>query len=393
MRKKEIGKDNNKDNNTVVVITSGLDLDAPNFLQNIIKILLSAFSGKIYVIISGVPFSKKCFNERVHIKQIMHENETGKPRNSGSRIVKNIVTQLKISYVLAKERKAEAYIFFLAQSLTLPILTLKLMRRKVILALGASCSELAESKKDRLLLFLKIEEKISYKLSNHIIVYSPNLTKEWNLEKYRNKIHIAHEHFLDFDKLTIKKKIDERENLIGYVGRLSEEKGVLNFVKAIPEILKERDDLKFLIGGDGQLRDEIEKCLEAENLDNKAKLSGWIPHDKLPDCLNELKLVVLPSYTEGLPNIMLEAMACGTPVLATPVGAILDVIKDGETGFIMENNSPECVAENVIMVLEHSNIDIIVKNARLLVEREFTYETAVDRYRKILENLGVKNHE
>ena len=85
---------------------------------------------------------------------------------------------------------------------------------------------------------------------------------------------------------------------------------------------------------------------------------------------------------------MLEAMACGTPVLATPFGAIPDVIKDEETGFIMGNNSPKYVAEKVIRVLNDSNLDIIVKNARLLVEREFTYEAAVERYRKILKELS-----
>ena len=113
----------------------------------------------------------------------------------------------------------------------------------------------------------------------------------------------------------------------------------------------------------------------------------WIPHDKLPDFLNELKLVVLPSYTEGLPNLMIEAMACGTLVLATPVGAIPDVINDGETGFIMENNSPECIAENAIRALEHPNLEEVVKNARELVEREFMYDAAVERYKKILENI------
>ena len=80
-------------------------------------------------------------------------------------------------------------------------------------------------------------------------------------------------------------------------------------------------------------------------------------------------------------------MGCGTPVLATPVGSIPDVIKDDETGFIMKDNSPECIARNVIRALEHPNLDEIVKNARALVEREFTYEAAVERYRKILENI------
>ena len=125
-----------------------------------------------------------------------------------------------------------------------------------------------------------------------------------------------------------------------------------------------------------------------ENLNNKVELTRWIPHDELPDYLNELKLLILPSYTEGLPNIMLEAMACGTPVLATPVGAIPDVITDGETGFILENNSPECIAENVMRALNHHDLEKIVKNARELVEKEFTYEAAVKRYRAILKELS-----
>ncbi|NQE05809.1 D-inositol-3-phosphate glycosyltransferase [ANME-1 cluster archaeon GoMg1] len=80
-------------------------------------------------------------------------------------------------------------------------------------------------------------------------------------------------------------------------------------------------------------------------------------------------------------------MGCGTPVLATPVGAIPDIIKDGETGFVMENNLPECIAKNVMRALEHPNPERIGENARVLVEREFTYEVAVERYRKILEEL------
>ena len=80
-------------------------------------------------------------------------------------------------------------------------------------------------------------------------------------------------------------------------------------------------------------------------------------------------------------------MACGTPVLATPVGGVPDVIKDDETGFIIEDNSPECIAENVERALNSPDLDKIVKNARELVEKEFTYEAAVERYREILENI------
>ena len=150
-------------------------------------------------------------------------------------------------------------------------------------------------------------------------------------------------------------------------------------------VVETRDEAKFLIGCDGQLRGQVEE--DANKLNNKAKFVGWIPHDELPEYLNVLKLLVLPSYTEGLPNIMLEAMACGTPVLATPVGGVPDVINDGETGFIMEDNSPASIAENVIRALNPPDFEEIAQNARALVEREFTYEKAVERYRNILDSL------
>ena len=312
---------------------------------------------------------------------------TGK--NVFTRIIKYIYMQFKISYILIKISNNVDLLFFTlaGESLILPIVTARLLRKRVVIVMAASDIQFLKLSNDVFSEPMEILSKINYTLSNRIVLYSERLIKEWNLEKYKDKICIAHEHFLDFDKFKMKKRFGERDNLVGYIGRLSEEKGTLNVVKAIPEISKEKDDLEFLIGGGGQLCDKIKKYLDENNLNDKVNLAGWIPHDKLPDYLNELKLVVLPSYTEGLPNIMLEAMACGTPVLTTPVGAIPDIITDGETGFIMGNNSPACIAENVVRALEHPDMVRIVENAKELVEREFTYEAAVARHREILKEL------
>jgi len=103
-----------------------------------------------------------------------------------------------------------------------------------------------------------------------------------------------------------------------------------------------------------------------------------------------MKLLVVPSYVEGLPNIVLESMACGTPVLATPVGGIPDVIRDRETGFIMEDNSPECIAKNVERALNHPALEQITINARALIEKEYSYEASVERYRNMLRSLRPK---
>ena len=72
------------------------------------------------------------------------------------------------------------------------------------------------------------------------------------------------------------------------------------------------------------------------------------------------------------------------------VGAIPDIIKDGETGFIMEDNSSECIAENVIRALNYLNLEQISINVRDLIEEEFTYEKAVEKYREILAEFKPK---
>ncbi|MFC1871164.1 glycosyltransferase family 4 protein [Chloroflexota bacterium] len=225
-------------------------------------------------------------------------------------------------------------------------------------------------------------------MAERIVIDSERLISGSGTERYRGKVIVAGDRrFIDSDIFKEKKPLIERGNLIGYVGRLSYEKGVMSLVRAIPSILKQRQDLEFLIGGDGPLLGEIKNEVAVLELDNKVELSGWIPHDKLADYLNELKLFVLPSSTEGLPNIVLEAMACGTPVLVTSVGALPEIIKDKETGFIMKDNSPESIANGIMKALSYSHLGKVADNARTLVENKYTFYIALERYRDILVSL------
>jgi len=314
-------------------------------------------------------------------------------RRLSRRAAKYVAAQLKMSYHLARIASAvDVVIFFIGGSgLLLPMLTAKLRGKKTILVTAASGAAVSRKIYERSLggvggLFVgaivSALERMNYRLCDKIVVYSPVLIQEFGLERHGHKICIAHRHFVDLDRFRVQKRLNERDNLVGYVGRLSQEKGILNLLEAVPKVAETRDGTAFLIAGNGQLRAKVEKC--AAQLGNKVRFVGWIPHDELPQHLNNLRLLVLPSYTEGLPNIMLEAMACGTPVLATPVGAVPDIIKDGETGFIMEDNSAECIADNIARALGHPRLQEIADKARALVEKEFNFEKAVERYRRIV---------
>jgi len=80
-------------------------------------------------------------------------------------------------------------------------------------------------------------------------------------------------------------------------------------------------------------------------------------------------------------------MTCCTPILATPVGAIPDIIKDGETGFIMKNNFPACIAANILRALEDPNLEKIAMNAKKIVDKEFTFNNTVYQWKKILNEI------
>jgi Glycosyltransferase len=227
-------------------------------------------------------------------------------------------------------------------------------------------------------------ERLSFRFSDKLIVLDESLIDQANLSRYRKKTVLAHRHFVDFDEFQMKDDVEQRANVVSYVGRLHEEKGVLNLARAIPKVLAKRHDVKFVIVGEGQLEGELRSYVATHALSQNVTFAGWIPHDELREYLVKSKLLVLPSYPEGLPHAMLEAMACGTPVLATPVGAVPEVIHDKETGFLVPDNSPDQLAESILSALVYPYLSRIAGKAQILVQREFRYESVLKMWRDVI---------
>lgn len=366
------------------------------FVYNLVEIL-EPICEKVYVVTSNIP-KDRTFSEKIKIQDLktaLHFRDTIHPMwwSTLLQFLKVIIIQLKMCWILTKiSKEIDIVIFYVGgANLFPPVLMAKILRKKVITsAIGLGSLSYSKTHNKRLFsmdaaisTILNILESANFSLSDRILVESANVIDFLGLDKYRQKLAVSGV-YIDTNLFQIKKELRERKTLVGYVGRLSLEKGVMNFVKAMPLILEKFNNVEFLIGGGGTLQSKIRDEMRKNNLSQNVKQTGWIPDNEIVDYFNELKLFILPSYSEGLPHTVLKVMACGTPVLATPVGGIPDVIKDGETGFIMENNSPKCIAENVIMALKHPNLDEIAKNARKMIEKEYTYEVVVENYRNFL---------
>ena len=346
----------------IVTIGKGAPSRVPQ-LYKLRKILSSIFGEMFTIIVSGTTTSFSA---------------TPKAATSIPAIfLADFIECLHILSGLTKNVRTGDFImmFGVASVFQIPIiLVARIKRAKVLLFYGGAT--------------LSIRSHILLSLVNKIIVESPNVSQFFGIHtRYKKKVVDRGHLFFDAPLFKPWKRYSEREKIVGYVGVLMHVKGVMNLIRAVPIVLQHIHDVNFIVIGEGDLKGRVEGLVKDADLYKYVTMTGWISYRELPPFLNKRKLLVLPSYTEGLPSIIIEAMACGTPVLATPVGGIPDIIKDGETGFIMENNSPECIAENIVRALEHPMLEEIVKNARLLVEREFTYEATLERYRKIVEEL------
>lgn len=369
-----------------------------NFLE-----IVDPISNKLYLITSNFPQKKKYQNiEYMDLKLALHQRNkfSKKWLSLFIQIFKIYYIQLKMCWVSLKLfRKFNISLFYVGGSnLFFPILISYILRKKIIyFAIGSaskgyklSYNEGFFSKGGLIADLLNIFERMNFALSDSIIVESENVIKFLKLEKYERKVSALGARFIKIDEFNIKRKYQDRKDIIGYIGRLEEAKGVKNVLKAFKIISNNNPNINLFIGGDGPLYNDIQYYIKKNGLFGKVFLKGWIPHNEVADYLNRLKIFILPSTSEGLPTVILEAMACGTIVVSTPVGGVPDLIKDNDTGFILEDNSPELISLTILKVLDNPNCDKIIMNARKLIVNNYSYKSAIQRYKKLFIEKGKK---
>jgi glycosyltransferase involved in cell wall biosynthesis len=189
---------------------------------------------------------------------------------------------------------------------------------------------------------------------------------------------------LDKQKMREKYGFAQDEKIILYVGRFSVEKGLDLLLKSFKEVNEKDPKTKLVLLGDGLEEDKLKEMVKDLAIRNVTFMQP-AAHDVIPEIMNCADVFALSSFQEGLPTVVLEALACGKPVVATDVGDVRKVVKDGETGYLVKDRNVQEFVKGLIKVIDNVEIDY-VKNCQNMANR-YSWARIVDEIISVYKQL------
>lgn len=191
----------------------------------------------------------------------------------------------------------------------------------------------------------------------------------------------------------IRQKYGFEGTIILFVGAISLLKGVHVLLESINNILKSYSDLYLVFIGEVHSNDaeDVTDFIKKNNITNNVLFMGHIPHDELPYFYSSADIFVTPSFSEGMPTALLEAMACGLPCIGTNVGGTKEVIEEMKTGLLVEAGNSEQLAEGIKLLLTDDKLRRkLGDNARRKIIEKYSWEKVTDQienlYREVMED-------
>lgn len=191
---------------------------------------------------------------------------------------------------------------------------------------------------------------------------------------------------IDIQKKRQELGISHKSKIIGMVGHVDKGKGHEFLLDAVPQVITEVPDTKFVIIGDGKLSSKIKQKISKNNLNTSVFMLGT--RDDVTELYPIMDIFVLPTLWEGLPRVIPEAMAMGLPIVTTPVDGIPEAITDRINGLFVPPRDPKSLAEALIYLLKNpERARELGREAKKRVDPDFSADKMVDDIQKIYKNL------
>lgn len=146
--------------------------------------------------------------------------------------------------------------------------------------------------------------------------------------------------------------IDPRSRTLVCVGRLSAQKGHLVLLEAFARAVASGVDAKLVLAGDGELRAQIQERIARDGLNERVEITGWIDESEIRRRILESRALIMASFAEGLPMVIMEAMALGRPAVATAIAGIPELVRPGENGWLVTAGRADLLADAIREVME-----------------------------------------
>jgi len=183
--------------------------------------------------------------------------------------------------------------------------------------------------------------------------------------------------------------VKKSDNVILFVGNLVKDKGVDVLLKAFAKCKSRVKDLRLIIVGEGPLRNSLEKTVKFLGLSESIRFLGRVTHEELVNIYNMASVTVLPSRYESFGLVLVESMACGTPVIATATEGARDIVTHGVDGFLVPINDIDSLANAICKLIENPELrKQMGKNARRKAEKKFSWGIIKELLKKVYISLG-----
>lgn len=176
-----------------------------------------------------------------------------------------------------------------------------------------------------------------------------------------------------------------------FLGRIGERKGAYDLIDVVKKLTNEGIKLKILMAGDGEI-DKAKEVVKKDNLEDNIEILGWIDNDKRREYLETSDFYILPSYDEGMPMSVLEAMSYSLPVITTDVGGIPEMIQNEENGILVKPGDNEAIEKAIKKILENDNLRRKVsENAYKTILNKFNFEKYEEGLEKLYKQIKQEN--
>jgi glycosyltransferase involved in cell wall biosynthesis len=192
---------------------------------------------------------------------------------------------------------------------------------------------------------------------------------------------------VDVSSLANRENVERRETALLYLGWYVRGKGIYELVDAISELKRRVKDVHLSFFGTKEIQ-QLKIYVTNKGLNDCITVNGWIGDEEKIRQLYSSTLLVLPSHSEGIPNVILEAMATKTPIVATPVGGLKEILRDEENALVADVNDPAGLSEKIERLLRDKDLrDRLANNAYREAVNQYDVKVIREHFRKIIDRV------